>query len=62
MANYALINETGGWLENIIVWDGNLETWQPPEGTIAKQIEEVDFSSLPQKPDDSDNTIVNDNT
>jgi len=47
---YAIINEKGGWLENLVVWDGRLETWQPPEGTIAKRIEEVDVTSLPERP------------
>ena len=47
---YAIINEKGGWLENLVVWDGSLETWQPPEGTIAKRIEEVDVTALPERP------------
>lgn len=48
---YAILDEQGGWLVNIVVWDGNLETWQPPKGTIAKLTSEVDFSSLPEKPE-----------
>lgn len=51
MNNYAILDKNGGWLVNIVVWDGNLETWQPPEGTIAKPASEVDFSSLPEKPE-----------
>lgn len=48
---YVILNADGGWLENIILWDGNLETWQPPEGTIAKLASEVDLNSLPEKPE-----------
>jgi len=51
MDTYAIINIENGWIENIVVWDGNLETWQPPEGTIVKLESEVDFNSLPQKPE-----------
>ncbi len=47
---WALINEQGGWLENIVVWDGNASKWQPPEGTRAVKIEEINLSELPQKP------------
>jgi hypothetical protein len=50
MNGYALLDEEGGWLENLVVWDGNLETWQPPTGTIAKPIEEVDVTALPERP------------
>lgn len=48
---YAIISESGGWLENLVLWDGNLETWQPPEGTTAVLASEVDFQSLPPKPE-----------
>ena len=50
MNSYAIINEKGGWLENLVIWNGDLETWQPPVGTIAKPIEEVDVTSLPERP------------
>jgi hypothetical protein len=49
---YVILNAIGGWVENVIVWDGNLETWQPPDGAIAKLESEVDFETLPQKPED----------
>ncbi len=51
MENYAIINIDGGWLENIVLWDGNLKTWQPPNGTKAVIASEVDFSTLPERPD-----------
>jgi hypothetical protein len=49
---YAILDEVGGWLVNLVVWDGNLETWQPPVGTIAKLASEVDFAVLPERPED----------
>jgi hypothetical protein len=51
METYAILDEQGGWLVNLVRWDGNLETWQPPQGTIAKLASEVDFQNLPQKPE-----------
>ena len=48
---YVILNAIGGWVENIIVWDGNLETWQPPKGTIVKLESEVDVETLPEKPE-----------
>lgn len=48
---YAIINEAGGWLENLVVWNGDLSNWQPPEGTKAILISEIDLSALPQKPE-----------
>jgi hypothetical protein len=52
MDTYAIIDKEGGWLVNLVVWNGNLEDWQPPSGTIAVPIEEVDFSTLPERPQD----------
>ena len=48
---YVILNADRGWLENTIIWDGNLETWQPPQGTIVKLESEVDFATLPEKPE-----------
>jgi hypothetical protein len=28
----------------------DVQTWQPPVGTIAKLVSEVDFSNLPENP------------
>jgi hypothetical protein len=53
MNGYALLDEEGGWLVNTIVWNGNLEDWQPPAGTIAKRIEEIDISQLPERPENA---------
>ena len=52
LERYAIINEAGGWLENLIVLDvGDANGWIPEEGTIIKLASEVDFNSLPEKPD-----------
>lgn len=50
MDTYAILDEEGGWLVNLVVWDGSLETWQPPEGTIAVLASEVNFGELPPPP------------
>ena len=47
---YAIINEQGGWLENLVVWNGDTNSWQPPAGTYAVLVSEIDLSALPQKP------------
>ena len=48
---YVILNDGGGWLENVILWDGNLETWQPPQGTIVKLESEIDYATLSPKPE-----------
>ena len=49
---YVILNKDGGWLENTILWDGNTETWQPPEGTIARLESEIDYATLPPRPEE----------
>lgn len=51
---YVILDKVGGWLDNVILWDGNLQTWQPPEGTIVKLESEIDYATLPVNP----NSIV----
>ncbi len=50
-STYVILDLAGGWLVNLVKWDGCLETWQPPAGTIAVPASEVDFGSLPQPPE-----------
>jgi hypothetical protein len=55
---YLILDASGGWLVNFVMWDGNTETWQPPEGTIARLAADVDISSLPPSPEEShDNSL-----
>jgi len=32
--NYLMVNQSTNIVENTCVWDGNNETWQPPENTL----------------------------
>lgn len=34
MARYAQILEAAGFVVNVIEWDGNTATWQPPAGYV----------------------------
>lgn len=34
VSRYALVNATN-MVVNVVMWDGNVETWQPEEGLIA---------------------------
>jgi hypothetical protein len=52
METYAILDKNGGWLVNLVVWNGNLEDWQPPAGTEAKLASEIDLHSLPERPSD----------
>jgi hypothetical protein len=36
---YLLINTSNNIVENAVVWDGNTETWQPPSGFTALDLE-----------------------
>jgi hypothetical protein len=47
---YAILDEKGGWLLNLVMWDGDEQKWKPEKGTIAVLASQVDFSSLPEKP------------
>lgn len=32
--NYLMVNEQTNIVDNQVVWDGNPDTWQPPEGYL----------------------------
>lgn len=44
---YAIIDEQHNYLVNLVLWNGDLNIWQPPIGTIAVPAENIDFSNLP---------------
>jgi hypothetical protein len=50
MEKYVIIDNAGGWLVNLVVWDGDTNKWQPPQGTNAVLASEIDFSTLPLHP------------
>lgn len=42
---WALIRESDNIVDNTVMWDGNVETWPPPEGIYWRCIEGVFCSS-----------------
>lgn len=36
MSEYAMIKD--GIVENVVIWDGDLDTWSPPEGYVMIEI------------------------
>ena len=50
MNKYAIIDEAAGHLVNVVLWDGDLAKWQPPAGTRAELLANVDLASLPPAP------------
>jgi hypothetical protein len=47
---YAIIDEAAGHLINTVLWDGDLSKWQPPTGTSAVRLAEIDLATLPPAP------------
>jgi hypothetical protein len=47
---YALLDEQGGWLVNTVLWDGDISKWQPPAGTTAVRLVDIDLAALPPAP------------
>jgi hypothetical protein len=47
---YALLDAQGGWLVNTVLWDGNTAKWQPPAGTNAVRLADLDLAALPPAP------------
>ena len=50
MNKYAIIDEGAGHLVNTVLWDGDTSKWQPPTGTRAELLANVDLASLPPAP------------
>jgi len=47
--DWAIINKEGNFVEMVIRWDGNTETWPLPEGMYAVKRNEADFSKIKYK-------------
>jgi hypothetical protein len=47
---YALLDAQGGWLVNTVLWDGDTAKWQPPTGTTAVRLADLDLATLPPAP------------
>lgn len=47
---YAIIENEHGHLVNVVLWDGDLAKWQPPTGTRAELLDNVNLASLPPAP------------
>lgn len=50
MNKYTIIDEAAGHLVNTVLWDGDLAKWQPPTGTRAELLANVDLATLPPAP------------
>ena len=50
MNKYAIIDEAAGHLVNVVLWGGDTSKWQPPVGTRAELLANVDLASLPPAP------------
>jgi hypothetical protein len=58
MNKYAIIDEAAGHLVNVVLWDGDTTKWQPPAGTRAELLANVDLASLPPKPEPEGDPIT----
>jgi hypothetical protein len=47
---YAIFDQANGHLVNTVLWDGDTAKWQPPAGTTAVRLEDIDLATLPPAP------------
>jgi hypothetical protein len=47
---YAILAQPAGHLVNVVVWDGDTAKWQPPTGTSAVRLADIDLATLPPAP------------
>ena len=47
---YAILDQAAGHLVNVVLWDGDTAKWQPPAGTSAVRLADIDLSTLPHAP------------
>ena len=47
---YAILDQANGHLVNVVLWDGDTGKWQPPAGTSAVRLADIDLATLPAAP------------
>jgi hypothetical protein len=47
---YAILAQPAGHLVNVVLWDGDTAKWQPPAGTSAVRLADLDLATLPPAP------------
>jgi len=47
---YAILDQANGHLANVVLWDGDTAKWQPPAGTSAVRLADIDLAALPPAP------------
>jgi hypothetical protein len=47
---YAILHQANGHLVNVVLWDGDTAKWQPPTGTSAVRLADIDLATLPPAP------------
>jgi hypothetical protein len=47
---YAILDQANGHPVNVVLWDGDSAKWQPPTGTTAVRLTEIDLATLPPAP------------
>jgi hypothetical protein len=47
---YAILDQAAGHLVNVVLWGGDLSKWQPPAGTSAVRLADIDLATLPPAP------------
>lgn len=55
---YAIIDAAHGHLVNTVLWDGDTSKWQPPAGTTAVLLADIDLAALPAAPADETSTFT----
>jgi hypothetical protein len=48
---YAILAQPAGHLVNVVLWDGDTAKWQPPAGTSAVRLADIDLATLPPAPE-----------
>ena len=47
---HAILDQANGHLINVVLWDGDTAKWQPPAGTSAVRLADIDLATLPPAP------------